>query len=324
MRLKSVVAEDAARALARLRAVLGEDAIIVATQELKGGGVRVTAAVESADLDLADLLQPAAGSAAAPWLTALAEHHDIPDPLRTRLVHAARGLMAGEPATVLSHVLHGLFQFAPLPTSSPVPYLLVGPPGAGKTASLAKLAARAVLARGKVAVMTTDVGRAGGIGQLEALTGPLGLEVASAPDGATLRRLVGAAEVDLVLIDSPGLNPFKPADLGKVSALIEASGAEAILVLPAGLATLDCADIAHTYAALGVKRLLATKLDAARRLGGLLAAADAGLAFAEAGIGPTIGRGLSPLGAAGLARLLLHTQKASTATPLPGGSNAHG
>ena len=61
--------------------------------------------------------------------------------------------------------------------------------------------------------------------------------------------------------------------------------------------------------ALGARHLLATKLDAARRLGGLLAAAEAGLAFAEAGIGPTIGQGLSPLSAGGLARLLLRHQE---------------
>ena len=57
--------------------------------------------------------------------------------------------------------------------------------------------------------------------------------------------------------------------------------------------------------ALGSRWLLATKLDVARRLGGVLAAADAGLSLAEAGIGPTIGRGLGALSPAGLARLLM-------------------
>ena len=60
---------------------------------------------------------------------------------------------------------------------------------------------------------------------------------------------------------------------------------------------------------LGSRRLLVTKLDAARRLGGVLAAADAGLAFCDAGIGPTIGQGLSPLSAGGLARLLLRREE---------------
>ena len=63
--------------------------------------------------------------------------------------------------------------------------------------------------------------------------------------------------------------------------------------------------MAQTFAALGSRWLFATKLDVARRLGGVLAAADAGLALAEAGIGPTIGRGLGALSPAGLARLLV-------------------
>jgi flagellar biosynthesis protein FlhF len=86
---------------------------------------------------------------------------------------------------------------------------------------------------------------------------------------------------------------------------LEISGALPVLVLDAGTGSADSADMAQTFAALGSRWLFATKLDVARRLGGVLAAADAGLALAEAGIGPTIGRGLGALSPAGLARLLV-------------------
>jgi flagellar biosynthesis protein FlhF len=125
---------------------------------------------------------------------------------------------------------------------------------------------------------------------------------------------VEGAGAGQLLIDSPGFNPFRPADLGLLSGLLEASRAAPVLVLPAGLGVADCAEIGHTYVALGARHLLATKLDAARRLGGLLAAAAAGLAFAEAGIGRTIGQGLSPLSAHGLARLLLCQQALTAAS----------
>ncbi|MDX1542079.1 MAG: hypothetical protein R3349_11820, partial [Geminicoccaceae bacterium] len=226
----------------------------------------------------------------------------------------------------LGQALHQVFRFAPLPPASDRSILLLGPPGAGKTASTAKLAARSVLSGGRVEVITADVDRAGGVAQLGSLLRPLGLEPRPAPDLDTLRRFSRQATADLVLVDTPGLNPFRPGDLGRVSGMIEATGGEAVLVLPAGLAVPDCVDIAGTHAALGARRLLPTKLDAARRFGGLLAAADAGLAFSEAGIGPTIGRGLSPLNALGLARLLLHAQTV-TARPEParaGKGNAHG
>ncbi len=54
----------------------------------------------------------------------------------------------------------------------------------------------------------------------------------------------------------------------------------------------------------GAGLLVATRLDLARRLGGVLAAADAGLAIAEAGIGPGAADGLVPLTPELLARRL--------------------
>lgn len=111
-----------------------------------------------------------------------------------------------------------------------------------------------------------------------------------------------------MLIDSPGINPFRSADLGRLSQSLEVSGAQPVLVLDAGSGSADSADMAQTFAALGSRWLMATRLDVARRLGGMLAAAEAGLALAEAGIGPTIGRGLGALSAAGLARLLLRSE----------------
>ncbi len=315
MRLKTFAAADTRQAMALLRRELGADAVIVATQELPGGGVRITGAVESQDLDLAELLAPPPPAAADRQLLAAADHHQLPAPLRARLLEAARRA-GGEPAAALGQALHETFGFAPLAGQAGA-LLLCGPPGAGKTVSLAKLAAAAALAGRPVAVITADIERAGGLEQLATLLAPLGLQPQPAADPPTLRRLVAGAAPGQLLIDSPGCNAFRPADLGLLSHLLEASRAAPVLVLPAGLDVADSAEIGHTYAALGARRLLATRLDAARRLGGLLAAAEAGLAFAEAGIGRTIGQGLAPLGAHGLARLLLrHQELAATAAAL--------
>lgn len=314
MRLRTVTAPDARQAMAKLRALLGEDAMIVASQQVDGG-VRLTGAVEHDEVDLGDLLAAPQASPCLERLTRVAAHHELPEVVRARLLDAVRQLSAPDPITALGQALHQLYRFAPLPRSARL--LLTGAPGAGKTASIAKIAARAVLEGHTVDVLTTDVGRAGGVEQLKSLLAPLQLEPRPAADPRTLKRLADDCAAALVLIDSPGINPFRSADLGRLSQSLEASGAAPVLVLDAGAGSADSAEVAQTLAALGSRWLLVTKLDVARRLGGVLAAAEAGLALAEAGIGPTIGRGLGPLSAAGLARLLFRSEPA--ADPSEGG-----
>ena len=54
----------------------------------------------------------------------------------------------------------------------------------------------------------------------------------------------------------------------------------------------EAAELAALYSEIGATRLISTRLDTARRYGGILAAADAGkLAFAEMGVAPGIGDG---------------------------------
>jgi flagellar biosynthesis protein FlhF len=191
------------------------------------------------------------------------------------------------------------------------PLLFSGPPGSGKTVTLAKVAACEVLAGRRVDVLSLDVDRAGGLSQLSTLLSPLELEPVPVPSLSTLPSLIEACKGDAILIDSIATDPFAPNDLSMVSTLVSRSGVELLLMLPAGQGYADSAEIARSYVALGARAMVVTKLDVARRLGGVLAAAEAGLAFTQAGIGPTIGNGLSDLNADGLARLLLRRYRAS-------------
>ena len=77
------------------------------------------------------------------------------------------------------------------------------------------------------------------------------------------------------------------------------------LVLPAGLDPGEAADLACAYATAGARLLVVTRLDLARRLGGVLAAAAAGLVLTEAGIGPGAVDGMLPITPEWLAARLL-------------------
>jgi flagellar biosynthesis protein FlhF len=77
-------------------------------------------------------------------------------------------------------------------------------------------------------------------------------------------------------------------------------------VLPAGGDPLESAEVAMTYAEAGARQFIATRLDATRRLGGVLSAAHAAeLILMGAGVSATIGGGLRALNPLQLARLVL-------------------
>jgi flagellar biosynthesis protein FlhF len=207
--------------------------------------------------------------------------------------------------------------FAPLPLGRERPLLLAGPPGAGKTLTIAKLTARLVLAGTPPLVITTDGQRAGAVEQLAAFTRVLGVTLAVAPTPAMLAKaLAHRSPGQPVLIDTAGCDPFNEVQARHLRQLVVQAGPDIALVLPAGLDAAEAADLARAFAALGAQHLLPTRLDAARRLGGVLMAAKAGpLALTEAGIGSEVADGLETLTPEGLASRLLAAAERGNAKP---------
>lgn len=286
---------------------LGPDAIIVSTQKGEGGlGVRLTAAIETAEEEDAwdydeDQIDPI-----DEIVEALA-HHNVSAELSEKITRIAGSLDADDAKLALAGALDQMFKFQPLPSTGKRPIVLVGLPGAGKTVTIAKLATRQVMKQKPVNVITTDTVRAGGYDQLEAFTRLLKVDLQTAANASELSDAVAAAEPGtLTLVDCAGGNPFDEDDLEHQRRLIDGLDAEIVLVMAAGTDPLDAVDQARAYARIGARRLIATRLDIARRLGSVLAAADAGrLAFAEVGIGSSVADGLGPLNPVSLARLLL-------------------
>ena len=282
MRLKLYRAAGMAEALAAIRGELGAEALILSTRRV-GGGVEVTAAVQPDE----DEPPPPLAAAGDPARLAALAFHNVPTRL-AELLHAGR----------LSEALAQALAFAPLPLSHGArPLLFAGPPGAGKTLTVARLATRLVMQGATPSVVTADGRRAGATEQLAAFTRLLGLDLLVANQPATLGRALTRREGGAtVLIDAPGTDPFDPAQREEVAALAATADASIVLVLPAGLDPAEAADLAHGFAEVGATMLVATRLDVSRRLGAVLAAAHAGeLALAEAGIGPGAADGLVPI-----------------------------
>ena len=178
--------------------------------------------------------------------------------------------------------------------------------------TLAKLAAGARAAKWPVVAITCDLAKAGGIDQLATYAKAMGITAYQAKNAGALKRAIGAApEGALVLIDTAGINPLKPDDMAAMAELAAAAKAEPVLVLAAGGDVSESAEQGQLFSEIGCQRLMATRIDAARRYGALLACAEGGkLALAEFGISPEIANGLMFFGADALARLLMPQEMA--------------
>jgi flagellar biosynthesis protein FlhF len=304
MRLRTFTAANMSEAIRLVRDELGPDAVILNT-ETERGTVKITAA-----LDRAAILEPAPMMAAEPIdaIAAALDFHGVPALLADRLLTVAESFLLDSPRQALGAALRARFSFQPLqPKAIGRPIMLVGLPGAGKTATLAKLAAAARAAKRPVTAITCDVGKAGAIDQLAVYAKAIGITAYQAKSATAMKRAVSAApEGTLILIDTAGTNPLRAEDLAILADMASAAKAEPVLVLGAGGDVSESAEQGQLFAEIGCERMIAAKIDAARRYGGLLAAAENGkLSFAGCGISPEIATGFEFYGADALARLLM-------------------
>ena len=330
-----------------VRAELGEDAVILSSQRSRRG-IEVKAAAErrpdtahgadaavqrlaalEEELErrlLAAVAQPDNTRTLAvrdPWteesVAAKLRFHELGSGFIADLMDDAARLGPAAGPESLGQALDRHIAFAPLPAEPDGPIVLIGQPGAGKTAAAAKIAVRAVLAGRAATLITTDPS-AGAHAQIAAFADLIRLPVESATDAATLAPLVARLNAEnsarALVIDTQGVNPFDRAELSELRTLLNACGptAEPVLVAHAQGGR-DLEDQALIFKAIGARRLIVTRLDITRRLGGMLTAArTAGLALAQASSTPYIAETLEPLNPFALARRLLTGDPAAPLT----------
>jgi flagellar biosynthesis protein FlhF len=328
MRLKTFQAATMTEAMDLVRQSLGDEAIIVSTfTHRNGAGVEITAAIEQQSDD--DFVTPEAqalrygqgnGRLFVPdedfapqdeqqigeLILGALGWHGVPGRVAERLTQAALRVGLDDAVGALAEALDETYRFPGLSTDNR-PLILIGPPGSGKTVVAAKIAARCVMERRAVQVISTDMSRAAAGEQLAALCRVMSAPFLEAADARELHEAAGAVpETAKLVIDTAGINLHDAAERKALKALIQASGAEPVAVLAAGTDAMEAGELAAQAVALGARRYVATRLDAARRLGALVAAADlGGLAFADVSASAFIGKGFERCDALTLAHRLL-------------------
>jgi len=294
MQIRTFEAANLGAAHAAVRDQLGVDALILATEPTRDG-VRVTAAVEPQD-DLAELLR-AAESAPDPRLGAVMAFHGVPAGLRAMLARD----VGGEPLeTALTYALKPRLRPAPVAARR----LFLGPPGHGKTLQTARLARRLAAAGQPPTVVAVATPDDPVDGRLQAWLAPCGIAVQTADGLADLDALAGTPGA--LLVDAPGLSPATSRGAARLRALIDAArDTTPTLVLSIEAGASDLLETASNFLTLGCRAVLPTKLDLARRYGGLLALACGGVAMMPASVSDRVDEPPAPLHATGLAKLLI-------------------
>ena len=340
MMLRTFTAPDMPAAMKMMRDAMGDNAIILATEASKGKkGISVTAAVEKEDEQAP---APARKSAPTAESNAALEQlrfdiqnvlrfHNVPElyvskmlkstPERefSSMVQLQKISAAGDEKQLLSVAMEkftgGYFSFVPLPfDEGHLRIMLIGPPGIGKTLTIAKIAARLCLNKSdeepNLTVITTDNKRAGGVEQLQAFTTILGLPLLVVESAKELAKTIQSLPPTMqILVDTAGCNPFDSGELTELKALSSTKGIEPVLVLPAGGDSLEAIDMVENFMEMPIKRILITRADTARRFGGIISAAAAhGLSLSNLSGSSSIVDPLQPMDGALLAQLLLRYQ----------------
>lgn len=342
MKMKQIQASDMQAAMKLARNELGDDAVLLNSKTLPGGkGIIVTFAIDERDPVSFDddeagwddpapvhiqpytpaVVRPASAAAEidhpayALALEVLA-HHAMPEPLngKLRLRLKTHGYTAGALVDVaeaaLADALAHEISFKAVATAASIPparaLMLVGTHGAGKTSAIAKLATELTLHKQRVVIISSDNERMGAADTLAGLSQLLKCQFHIAEDRAALKPLVRECQGQAwALIDSTGVNIYEFAQLKALGELAGLQGVEPILTCPAGMDAAEAQEMAGVLGFLGIERMIATKMDAARRLTSLFTAITTGgfaLANLSSSAKPT--QSCSPASPAALARLM--------------------
>jgi flagellar biosynthesis protein FlhF len=257
-------------AMNQVRKDLGSDALIISTME-ENTGVRVTAAVENKP-PLQEKVINETTIDVAETIVYLLEYHRIPSVLSEKILEKIEKIPSSVVQQGIKSVFSSIFnlqtQDSDAVSDASSPIMLIGPPGAGKTVTMGKLAASYLLKNKKIAVISMDTLKAGGLSQLQTYTSALNVPFFSASNLDELNSLVqhhGSSDTQII-IDTTGMNPFYDSDMNYISQLVVLIKTAPIMVIPAAMDVFEAIDILDAAKALGVTSFIHTKIDLSSRL----------------------------------------------------------
>ena len=146
----------------------------------------------------------------------------------------------------------------------------VGPTGAGKTTTLAKIAARSALEEKlKVGLITTDTYRIAAVEQLKTYARIMEIPIEVVSDKTAFRRaLAKLSDRDLILVDTPGKSSVEPGYIEKLRDLFQIENpVETNLLLPLTSSQDNLAENLARFKPIGYQSIIFTKLDESRHFG---------------------------------------------------------
>jgi flagellar biosynthesis protein FlhF len=150
--------------------------------------------------------------------------------------------------------------------------IVVGTTGVGKTTTIAKLAARAVLNEGlKVGLVTLDTYRIGAIEQGRIYAKILGVPFVSVTSPEEFKRaVIQFRDKDLVLVDTVGRSAASDEHVVQLKEYCAGVPMAKILAMPVATRDSEMEKIMRTFAPLGIDRMIFTKADEAVTAGTVL------------------------------------------------------
>ena len=191
--------------------------------------------------------------------------------------------------------------------------VFVGPPGAGKTTTVAKVAARARTLQGmRVGLIAADGYRVGAVEQLRIYAGVIGCSFTAATTTSELERALRARS-EPVLVDTAGSSPHDPVARDLFACLTNRSDVRMHLVLDAGQSVGQLSRVIDIYRDLKPDRIVVTKVDQIEWLGPLLGLlCDVQIPISYLGSGQRVPEDLEPGSARFLAEAVLGERPGST------------